>query len=271
MAEPVKNLARSRDGTEIAYFTSGTGPPLLMISGTTADHSRWAPLLPHLEPHLTVHAMDRRGRGASGDTGPFSIDREYEDVAAVVDAIAESSGSTVSVYGHSFGGLCAFGAAPLTSRICKLAVYEGWPTSDPAVLGLPPDVDERLDQLLADGDREGVIETFFSEVLGMSDEQLGTMRAQPSWPARVAAAHTIRRESEAERTTRLDPAALAKITVAVLLLIGSDTEGSFVVDVETIAAALPDARVSSMPGQTHMADVFAPQLVAERLLPFVRG
>jgi len=111
--------------------------------------------------------------------------------------------------------------------------------------------------------------TFFRDVLAMTDEQIETIRAQPSWPTRIAAAHTIRRESQAERTTRLDARMLGRITVPVLLLVGEDSDEFFVIDVAAVAAALPDARISTIPGQTHMADVFAPELVAERVLPFV--
>src|SRR5687768_11532650 len=92
----------SRDGTAIAYWTSGEGPPLVLVHGTTADHTRWRPLLPYLEPHATVHALDRRGRGASGDAPDYGVAREFEDVAAVVDAVAEAAGSAVDVLGHSF-------------------------------------------------------------------------------------------------------------------------------------------------------------------------
>ena len=104
----------SRDGTQIAYWTSGEGPPLVLVHGAAADHTRWRPLLPYLEPHATVHAIDRRGRGASGDGPDYEVAREFEDVAAVVDAVAEASGSPVDLYGHSFGGFCAFGGAMLT-------------------------------------------------------------------------------------------------------------------------------------------------------------
>jgi pimeloyl-ACP methyl ester carboxylesterase len=81
----------SSDGTEIAFWTSGDGPPLVLVHGTPADHTRWQPLLPHLEPHVTVHAIDRRGRGASGDGPEYHLEREYEGVAAVVDAVAAAA------------------------------------------------------------------------------------------------------------------------------------------------------------------------------------
>lgn len=111
--------------TSIAYWTTGTGPPLVAVHGTPADHTRWQPLLPYLEPHFTVHAIDRRGRGPSGDAS------DYEDVAAVVDALAAESKGRVSVYGHSHGGIVAFGAATLTANVHTLVLYEGWPVPDP--------------------------------------------------------------------------------------------------------------------------------------------
>lgn len=101
----------SRDGTELACWASGDGPPLVLVHGTTAEATRWQPLLPYLEPHVTVYAMDRRGRGASGDGAEYDVVREYDDVAAVVDAVARARGCAVDLLGHSFGGVCAFGGA----------------------------------------------------------------------------------------------------------------------------------------------------------------
>ena len=95
----IKTSVVSRDATEIAFWTSGCGPPLVLVHGAPADHTRWRPLLPYLEPHVTVHAIDRRGRGASRDAAEYRLEREYEDVAAVVDAVA-ASGQRVDVYGH---------------------------------------------------------------------------------------------------------------------------------------------------------------------------
>ena len=207
----------SKDGTPIAYWTSGNGPPLVLVHGTPADHTRWRPLLPYLESHTTVHAMDRRGRGGSGDGSEYALEREYEDVAAVVDAVAEASGSAVDVYGHSHGGICAFGGATLTSNIRKLVLYEGWALPNPEVYALPADLEERMDALLASGDLDAVVETLFRELESMSEEDLSALRSAPSWPGRVAAAPTITRELRAERGARLDPEQAAKITGPVLL------------------------------------------------------
>ncbi|HEV2895162.1 MAG TPA: alpha/beta fold hydrolase, partial [Actinomycetota bacterium] len=124
ITEATTRRVASRDGTEIAYWTTGEGPPLVLVHGAVADHTRWRLLLPYLEPHASVHALDRRGRGASGDGPAYSLAREFEDVAAVVDAVAEASGSAVDLYGHSFGGLCAFGGAALTASLGRLVLYE---------------------------------------------------------------------------------------------------------------------------------------------------
>lgn len=258
----------SRDGTEIGYWTTGEGPPLLLIHGGLGDHTRWEVLRPHLEPHVTVHAMDRRGRGASGDGPEYSIEREYEDVAAVVEAIAEASGSLVDVYCSSYGGLCAFGAATLTSGIRRLALYEAWPLIDPSAVGPPPGLLDRLEALLADGNREAALETSYRELLKLNEEQLHEVRAQPSWPARIAAAHTIPREIRTFLKTTFDPEQARKITAPTLLLVGSESSPD-VYHPETVAAALPDARIAVLEGQEHIADLLAPQLVAETLLPFL--
>ena len=260
----------SKDGTAIAYWTSGNGPPLVLVHGTPADHTRWRPLLPYLESHTTVHAMDRRGRGGSADGPEYALEREYEDVAAVVDAVAEASGSAVDVYGHSHGGICAFGGATLTSNIRKLVLYEGWAVANPEVYALPRDLEERMDALLASGELDAVVETLFRELESMSEEDLSALRSAPSWPGRVAAAPTITRELRAERGARLDPVQAAKITVPVLLLTGENSSDPSKADIETVAAALPDARIVVLEGQEHVADILVPKTFSEYVMAFLR-
>lgn len=260
----------SRDGTEIAYRRSGAGPPLLLVHGTAGVRERFAPLLPYLEPHATVHVIDRRGRGASGDALDYDLAREFEDVAAVVDAIAEASGSAVDVYGHSYGGNCAFGAALLTPNIRRLVLYEGWPPVKPELLDFPPEVEERLDALVEAGDREAALETFMRDVVKVPEEEIAHFKTQPIWQARAAAVHTITREIRAFSDHIFDPAEAARITVPVLVLTGADSPGEIKDDPETVAAALPDARLAVLEGQQHLADVLAPEVFAEHLLAFLR-
>jgi pimeloyl-ACP methyl ester carboxylesterase len=258
--------AVSGDGTEIGYWTSGEGPPLLPVHGVLSDHSRWEALRPHLAPSFTVHAMDRRGRGASGDAPEYAVEREFEDVAAVVDAVAAAADAPVAVYGHSGGASFALGAAALSSNVGRLVLYE------PAVNTfdvLPPGLLERFDTLLAAGEPEAVVETFCRQILHMADEQVDAYRQQPSWPARVAAAHTLPRELRIPPERLFDAENAATVTVPTLLLEGSESPDGFKAGIGDVAAALPDARVAVLDGQGHTADVLAPELVTERLLAFL--
>ena len=110
----------SKDGTPIAYEASGQGPALLLIHGGGSTRERWKPISPRFEPSYTVCRVARRGVGDSGDAADYSIERQAEDMAAVVDAI----GGSVNVLGHSFGGVCALEAALLTANIRRLILYE---------------------------------------------------------------------------------------------------------------------------------------------------
>lgn len=257
----------SRDGTQIAYWKSGQGPPLVLVHGATVDHTNWQALLPYLEPHVTVHAMDRRGRGGSGDVPDHDVAREFEDVAAVVDAVAQNGGSAVDVLGHSYGGECALGAAALTASICRLVLYEGWPSPDREVLDWYRKVAQQLQPLLLAGDREEALEAFYRQIVNVSDEELVAVKAHPTWRARVAAVHTSIRELRAG--TIFDPERAARITVPVLMLVGGDTPDALRHEPETVAAALPDARLEVLEGQQHIAHRRAPDLFARRVLAFL--
>lgn len=257
----------SRDGTSIGYWTTGEGPPLLLVHGGFGDHRRWDALRPHLENHLTVHAMDRRGRGASGDHPDYSIEREYEDVAAVIDAIAEDAGSPVNVYGTSLGGMCALGAAGITSNIRRLALYEGWPLVPPET-SPPPGFIERAEQMLAGGDREGALVMGYRELLQLSDQEIEHLKSRPEWSARLASAHTMPRELRTVHELKFDPDQLRGVPVPTLLLVGEEGPDW---QPEKVAHEIPGARIAVLRGQAHAADLFAPEVVAEPLLDFIRG
>jgi pimeloyl-ACP methyl ester carboxylesterase len=257
----------SPDGTTIGYFTSGDGPPLLLVHGGLGDHTRWGELVPYLEPHFTVHAMDRRGRGASGDGPAYAPEREFEDVAAVVDAVAEGEGRAVDVYAVSNGATFALGAAPLTTNVRRLALYE--PGIHDAKDLITPEIDQRMKALIAAGDGDTLVETFFRDVLGLGDDGVATMRAQPSWPARVAAAPTLPRELRNAPEDLFDAARAATVAVPTLLLVGSESPEGLRADVRRVAEAVPNARIEVLEGQAHSADLLAPELVAEKLLAFL--
>jgi pimeloyl-ACP methyl ester carboxylesterase len=260
----------SADGTAIAYWTCGDGPPLLLVHGMCSDHERFQSLLPHLMPHFTVHAMDRRGRGGSGDGDGYAPSREFEDVAAVADAIAAAAGAPVDVYGHSFGGFCAFGAAALTENVGRLVLYEGWPAPDPARLAFPPGAEAQLDAFVAEGEREAALVHFLERVVQMSPAEIEALRTQAAWPARVAAVHAVTREARSEQAVPFDPAQAARIRAPVLLVTGEHSPEFLKADVEAVASAFPDAHIAVLEGQQHVGDVLAPDRFAELLTTFLR-
>jgi pimeloyl-ACP methyl ester carboxylesterase len=259
--EAIRQTTISADGTPIAWWRSGSGPDLLLVHGTTADHTRWETMLPLLEPYATVHAMDRRGRGGSGDSDRYSLAAEADDVAAVVQAI----GRPVVVFGHSFGALVALEAAMLSRGVRRLVLYE------PAIgLTTFPEETARLEHSLAAGRREDVIVTVLRDIAGMTEEQLAVVRSLPSWAGRVAAAHTVVREARAEEDYRFDPARLTAIRVPTLLLRGGESPPWLQAETDLVARALPAARLAPLIGHGHVAMLSAPQLVVDLILGFTR-
>jgi pimeloyl-ACP methyl ester carboxylesterase len=148
----------SKDGTMIAYQRSGVGPPLVLVHGTTADHTRWTPILPGLEQHFSVYALDRRGRGGSGDAEQYAIEREFEDIVAVVNSIVDP----VFLLGHSYGALCSLEAVRRTAHLRKLVLYE--PPIPTGIEIYPSEVVSRIQALLDGGDREGAVTTFMQDI-----------------------------------------------------------------------------------------------------------
>ncbi len=256
------NQVRSRDGTLIAYEQSGTGPALVLVHGTTADHTRWAPVLPMLEQKFTVYAIDRRGRGQSGDSADYSIEREYEDIAAVVASIP----GPVNLLGHSYGALCSLEAALRVANLNRLILYE--PAIWVGVNFYPPDVRARIQALLDSGDRAEALLIFFREIVGMSEQEIALMREEPAWSVRMAAAHTIPREF-ADEDYILDPLRFKNLNVPTMLLQGGESPDFLKAATEAVHAALPNSRIVVMPGQQHIAMSTAPQMFVSLVTEFL--
>ena len=260
------------DGTPIAVTTVGQGPPLLLVHGAAADHTTFRVVIPLLAPRFTTHAIDRRGRPDSGDTPPYAIAREFEDVAAVAEAVAtDAGGAAVAAFGHSFGGRCVLGAALLTASIGRVISYEGAPTPPGERYGDDAVLDD-LRRLAADEAWDGLFETFLRRVVGLDDAGIAAYRANAVWPRRVAAAPTIVRELESEG----DPGgagsldALRAVRQPVLQLLGGDSLASFRVATEALDAALPDGRIAVIPGARHAAHHTHPETVVELVQAFLR-
>jgi pimeloyl-ACP methyl ester carboxylesterase len=261
---PAHDVAESPDGTPIAYFEvvpSGegrgnpAGPPLLLVHGAAADHTTWRASGPHLALSRPVFAMDRRGRGASGDArgAPYAIELEFEVVAAVAAALASRVGvPAVDVAGHSYGGRVALGASLASEAIRRVVVYEGAPVPAGTSYRSQDLVDE-VRAALERGDREAALSTFLQGIVGLSDAALDAYRREAVWAARVAAAPTILREIEAEAGRAASIEALGRSTARVLLLLGSISRSPFRIGTDALAERLADARVEVIEGAAHAA------------------
>ena len=256
----LSGFVESPDGTPIAWWRSepaDTPPPdsrpaLLLVHGATADHTAFRAVGPRFAERRQVIAIDRRGRGASGDRQPYAIEREYEDVAAVVDWLAGQTGRPVDVVGHSFGGRCGLGAARLTRQLRRLVVYEGAPApAGRAFHG--PDLLARLDRLAAAGDLDALMATFMADVVGLSPAEVDAYRRAPTWPIRAAAAPTAIRELRAEAGRDAGLERLAEIRIPVLQIVGGDSPALFTDGTHELQALLSNGRVVSLPGQKHAA------------------
>ncbi len=256
----------SKDGTIIGLSKSGSGPPLVLVHGTGAANPVAWPAFPLLETRFTLYAMDRRGRRASGDAETYAIEREYEDIAAVVDAVAVAGAAPVDLLGHSAGALLSLEAALLTSNVRKLILYE--PAFPLPGLQLHPEGQiERFEALLEAGDRAQLLIEVYSGV--MSPEEVEQMRSSPAWPARLASAHTLPREMRAEVQYAFDPGRFADLHTPTLLLLGSDSPALFRACTEAVHAALPDSRIAVMPGQAHIAMYAAPERFVGEVVGFL--
>jgi pimeloyl-ACP methyl ester carboxylesterase len=255
---------KSRDGTEIGFQSSGAGPALLLVHGTTADQTRWSTISPKFEQHFTVYAMDRRGRGESGDSPNYHFQREAEDIAA----LAGSIGEPVSVLGHSYGGMLCLEAALLTDQIKRLILYEPpLPSGDSFISQSTLD---RMYPLIEQGEYEAALEVFFREVVKMPEYELKDYRRLPMWKRRIELTPTIPRELEFERKLDYDIEKFSDLQVPTMLLQGGDSPAFVKHTTTRIDATLPNSKVVILPGQQHIAMDTAPELFAGEVLRFLR-
>jgi pimeloyl-ACP methyl ester carboxylesterase len=184
-------------------------------------------------------------------------------VASVVDSIPEPA----NVLGHSFGALCVLGASLLTQNMRKMVLYEPYIYSGVDVY--PPGIADKIEALVSAGDRDGAVSLMFRELLQMTNDEIEELRLLPSWKVRVAAAHTIARETRAEEQYRFMPEPYAGLTVPTLLLQGGDSPAFLKQVTELLYKALPNSRIMIMPEQQHIAMNTAPELFASAVLSFL--
>ncbi len=258
----------SADGTPIAVFSKGTGPPLVLVHGASADHTTFRVIGPLLAPMFTIHAIDRRGRGASGDTAPYAIEREYEDIAAVASAVARDAGRAVDVFGHSYGGRSALGAALLTSDIRRVISYEGAPTPPGESYG-DEALAAELQRLAEAGQNTTLLEKFLNQVVGMTPTELERYRADAVWPLRVAAAPTIARELAVESGHAAGLGHLGQVRQPVLQILGGDSRREFGAATAALDDRLAAGTIVVIPGAKHAAHHTHPVALVEALTAFL--
>ncbi len=260
-AEGRVQWVKSKDGIPIAVECAGAGPNLVIVHGGIGDRSRWKPLFPFFASRFTVCAMDRRGRGASGDSADYCLQKEAEDVAAVVN----SRPGTVFVLGHSIGGVCALEAAFLTDKVSKLVLYE--PPLQDRNHGA---VATKMETMIRTGESEQALVTFLQEIVMVSPKEIEEMKAGSSWPERVTSVGKQIREIRALDRYRFDANRMRGLKVPTLLLTGSKTASPDLKRaISSLLDCLPNHSLIVFQGQEHNAMDTVPQEFAETVTKFL--
>lgn len=258
----------SKDGTAIAFDQMGNGPALILVNGATATRSASVQLAEQLAPHFTVFNFDRRGRGDSGDTAPYAVEREIEDIAAVIKA----AGGAAFVFGHSSGAVLSLRAVKHGLAIPKLAIYEPPFIIDNSRPPVPKDYVKHLEGLLAEDRPSDALQYFMKAVVGAPAAAIEQMRKAPFWETSVATAHTLNYDNAIMGDTMGgDPATLhqfAPITTPVLVMDGGESPPFQHHSVQALVELLPHAQHRTLAGQAHGA---APEVLAPLLVEFFQG
>ncbi len=259
------NMVTSRDGTRIVYEKHGRGPALIIVLGALCDRNfaSTPQLVEVLAHNFTVYNYDRRGKGDSGDTQPYAVEREIEDIEAIIDA----ADGMAYLYGHSSGGALALHAAAKPgTRIKQLAVYEVPYNDDPQAKSAWKSYISRLTTLLAEGNRGDAV-ALFMQYAGMTAGQIAGMRKAPFWPAMEAAAHTLAYDHTAVlgREAAVPIELVARVKVPVLVMSGSASFPFMKTTAEILSTIMPHASLQILDGQTH--DV-SPEALAPLLVEF---
>ncbi|HET6703464.1 alpha/beta hydrolase [Amycolatopsis sp.] len=247
----------SADGTKIAYTRAGSGPALVLVDGAMCyrGSSPNDALAKELAAHFTVYTYDRRGKGGSGDTGPYAVEREVEDLAAIV----KEAGGEVFLFGISSGVALALEAAP-GLPVRKLALYEPPFIVDGTRPRVPDGYVARLDQALKEGKRGKAVKMFMTEGVGLSGAMVAMMRIMPFWPKLKRVAHTLPYDTAMvidHQAGKPLPAAWPEVKVPALVIDGGRSPGWMRNGVASLAKVLPSAEYRTLPGQTHIVKAAA--------------
>ena len=242
----------SKDGTRIAFDRTGEGPAVILVVGAFNERPTGEPLARALEPYFTVFNYDRRGRGESGDTAPYAVEREIEDI----DALIAEAGGSARVFGYSSGAILALRAAAQGLAISQLALFEPPPTG-----GRAGEIATELSEMVAAGRRGDAVELFQTDAVGIPAAIVAQLRNAPFRPALEKIAQTLVYES-----TILGPLAAGltdSVEVPTLVIDGEQSAAVMRQAAQSLAEALPEGRYRTLEGQGHdiVPEVMAPVLV----------
>jgi pimeloyl-ACP methyl ester carboxylesterase len=259
------NTVQSSDGTAIAYDRTGQGPPLVLVDGALCYRASGpnGPLAKLLAPHFTVFTYDRRGRGDSGNTLPYAVEREVEDIEALIAA----AGGSASVYGISSGAVLALEAANRLAAIKKLALYEAPFIIDDSRRPLSDDYNAQLAETLASDRRGDAVKLFMTKGVGLSTVMVAMMRFMPAWGKLKGVAHTLPYDAmimgDNQSGKPLPTSQWTKMTAPTLVVAGGKSPAWMQRGMQALADLLPNAEHRTLEGQTHLVKpgVLAPILV----------
>ncbi len=267
--ESPQGTVLSKDGTRIAFEQSGVGPGMVLVSPALGERSANTKLGKLLSRNLTVINYDRRGRGGSSDTQPYAVEREVEDIEALID----SAGGTAHVFGSSSGAVLALEAAnALGAKIITLSMYEPPFIVSEGHAPLPADYLQHLRELIAARQRGNAVEYFMRAAVGVPDEILAQMKNGPMWPSLEVVAHTLPYDGEVMGDTMsgnpLPAHRWDSVTAPALVMVGGESPAWMQHAGQAIAAALPHASYRLVEGQDHSAMMSAPQDIATTIYGF---
>ena len=260
------NTVISKDGTKIAYQKQGNGPALILVASAAADHHDAAQFAEQLTTHFTVYNYDRRGRGQSTDTAPYAVEREVEDIEALIHI----TGGQASLFGSSSGAVLALEAASLLAdQVTKLYLYEPPFIINDSRKPVPVDYVQQLNSRIEAGKRSEAVEYFASEALGIPEEYIGYMKADPSWTKMESLSHTLAYDGLIMGTTQSGnplPTDRWAVEVPTLIMTGENSEPLFHDAASALAELLPKAVMHTLAGEDHSAVVMSPDALVKAIL-----
>jgi len=259
------DTVRSKDGTTIAFDKQGAGPALILVDGAMGTRSGGSKpqLATLLAPHFTVYRYDRRGRGDSGDRKPYAVEREIEDLEALID----KAGGSAFLYGHSSGACLALDATvTLGDKVTKLALYEAPYNDDPEAQQAWGEYLKHLTDALASGRRGDAVALFMAYV-GMPAAQIEGMRQAPFWGEMEAIAPTLAYDHSAImcKDSSIPTERAARVHVPTLVLHGGNSFPFMRKTAKTLSKTIPVATLRTLDGQTHDVE---PEALAPVLVEF---